>query len=87
MNKAPTKKELQATIDSLSRSTSFLELGRQEALGWLKLGLTHKIWGSVEDAYAALEGGAPPVKAWRKEFRSRMGGLRNKARPKTKRAR
>ncbi len=35
------------------------------AKGWLKFGLTHKLWGSIVDGYSELDNGrVPPVKTW-----------------------
>lgn len=44
----------------------FLRGRISEAVGWLRIGLTHGMWGSVEDAYGAFNGRSPPVGHWRK---------------------
>lgn len=64
-------------MTTTEKELAYLKERRHDALGWLKLGLTHQLWGSIEDGYAALDNGrVPPVRTWREKA---------SAKPKTKR--
>ena len=48
------------------KELAYLKERIHDAKGWMRLGLTHKLWGSIEDAYAGLDNGrVPPVRRWR----------------------
>lgn len=53
-------------LTSPERELAYLKERVNDAKGWLRLGLTHELWGSIVDGYAALDNGrVPPVKTWK----------------------
>ena len=55
-------------MTTAERELEYLKGRIHDAKGWLKLGLTHELWGSIKDGYAALDNGrVPPVKTWQAE--------------------
>lgn len=66
------KKENRVQFTSPEQEIRYLRERIEDAKGWMKLGLTHQLWGSIEDAYAALPPTTrPPVKRWRESLKRR----------------
>lgn len=52
-------------MTTAEKELAYLKERIHNAKGWLKFGMTHKLWGSITDGYAELDNGrVPPVKTW-----------------------
>jgi len=52
-------------MTTAERELAYLKERIHNAKGWLKFGMTHKLWGSITDGYSELDNGrVPPVKTW-----------------------